>query len=533
MRALAQTTDLSLKDGDYGGERVPTWRGRSDLTALIKRYHDAEIHSRLAPSEAAAGAAFRQLEHARISLLGRGKMSGVAANIDGVCGDKKFYQLLCGQPGTPPPKVGALLRKMRGAIAMQNDFALLARQLLRLLANETPPRKTRRNPPQKATPPRNEKGDGRRDEARRAPERSDRKDQGRAMAPQAMAPRAMAASPSTAGGWRSPRPPDEGDYKIFSRSHDRLATPNQLEASERLDELYQSLKSHMAAMASATSKLAARLGRKLMAKNRTHIRFECEEGLLDNRRLARLVTGERKIFKSERNDEWHNSVVALLIDNSGSMRGQSIAASAVCATILSETLERCGVAVEILGFTTSSWKGGRVREEWLRQGAKDKPGRLNELLHIVYKDAATPHRRARRNLALMLSERLLKENIDGEALLWACSRLAAHGDKRRILLVISDGAPVDDSTLSANDGGFLERHLKRVISHIQTNTPIELLAVGIGHDVSNYYQQAVTIADTSQPIGRRLGDTLANELEALFTYSENSRRKLAGREFCA
>ncbi len=320
---------------------------------------------------------------------------------------------------------------------------------------------------------------------------------------------------------------NQGDYTIFDRSFDRLTTPNRLLSGKKLDELYLALKEHMADMESITSRLAAKLGRKLMAKHRDLIRFEQEEGSLDRARLARILSGERKVFKKERSDEWHNSIVTLLIDNSGSMRGRPIAAAAVCTALLAKTLERCGVAVEILGFTTSGWKGGRARERWLKEGAKDKPGRLNELLHIVYKDAATPYRRCRRNLALMLDDNLLKENIDGEALLWACSRLAAHRDKRRILLVISDGAPVDDSTLSANDGGFLERHLKLVVDQIQNRADIELLAVGIGHDVGNYYRRAVTISDTSTrnlQLGANLGGTLAKEIEAVFSYSNNRRR---------
>lgn len=547
MRALAQSVEVRLRADDT---KLAALRGKGDLQAFIKRYHDAALHSQLTPKGGGDAEAFRQLEYARISLLGRGKMSGVAANIDGVCKAKRFYRLVCGLSLAKPPTAESrhktrikisptaakLLEEMRGEVADQARYAALAKRLLRLITDDSPQtekqksaenkpaeseqNKTRRRPDANKKNPANPSGDGLQIGGGIADKKVER---------------ATKSSALIGGGGGQRHPQLQGDYAVFSRSHDKLATPTQLADCDRLDELHRSFKNHLAELDSVTSKLAARLGRKLMAKNRDHIYFEREEGLLDCRRLARLPTGERKIFKSERNDEWHNSVVSMLIDNSGSMRGQPIAASAVCAAILSKTLERCGVAVEILGFTTNSWKGGKARKEWLQRGAKNNPGRLNELLHIVYKDAATPHRRAGRNLSLMLNEDLLKENIDGEALLWACSRLAAHGEKRQILLVISDGAPVDDSTLSANDGGFLERHLKRVIDHIQTDTPVELLAIGIGHDVGNYYRRAVTIADTSQ-IGKSLGDTIADQIESLFTYdnySENNRRKAGRRAFSA
>ena len=262
-----------------------------------------------------------------------------------------------------------------------------------------------------------------------------------------------------------------------------------------------------------------------MAKQTRTWEFDLEEGLLDTARLTRVVTNPSHplSYKIEKDMNFRDTVVTLLIDNSGSMRGRPISVAAMSADILARTLERCGVKVEILGFTTRAWKGGQAREQWLAAGKPANPGRLNDLRHIVYKSADAPWRRARKNLGLMLREGLLKENIDGEALLWAHNRLLGRSEQRRILMIISDGAPVDDSTLSVNAGNYLERHLRQIIEWIETVSPVELLAIGIGHDVTRYYRRAVTIVDAEQ-----LGGTVMDQLAELFDEEDTSGRP-AGR----
>jgi cobaltochelatase CobT len=269
----------------------------------------------------------------------------------------------------------------------------------------------------------------------------------------------------------------------------------------------------MAGLQNVVTRLANRLQRRLMAQQARSWDFDQEEGLLDAARLARVVVspGHSLSYKIERDTEFRDTVVSLLIDNSGSMRGRPIAIAAICGDILARTLERCGVSTEILGFTTRGWKGGQSREAWLTDGRPPNPGRLNDLRHIVYKRADEPYRRSRRNLGLMMREGLLKENIDGEALLWAHNRLVARPEERRILMVISDGAPVDDSTASANGGSYLERHLRQVIDWIEKRSTVELIAIGIGHDVTRYYNRAVTIMDADQ-----LAGAMVEQLAQLF-----------------
>src|SRR6185436_2516198 len=275
---------------------------------------------------------------------------------------------------------------------------------------------------------------------------------------------------------------------------------------------------------SVIARLANRLQRRLLAKQTRAWEFDLEEGILDAARLSRVVTNPvlPLSYKQEQEMEFRDTVVSLLIDNSGSMRGRPITVAAMSADILARTLERCGVKVEILGFTTRAWKGGQSREQWLAAGKPANPGRLNDLRHIVYKPADAPWRRARKNLGLMLREGILKENIDGEALLWAHNRLLPRTEERKILMVISDGAPVDDSTLSVNPGNYLERHLRDVIDWIETRSPIELIAIGIGHDVTRYYRRAVTIVDADQ-----LGGTMMEQLASLFDEEDAKEAKVA------
>jgi cobaltochelatase CobT len=328
------------------------------------------------------------------------------------------------------------------------------------------------------------------------------------------------------------RPPEYGHnqgeqfvYGAFTTEFDEIVEAPDLCDPDELSRLRQQLDQQLGHIQSVISKLANRLQRRLMAKQTRNWEFDLEEGMLDTARLTRVVTNPAHplSFKMEEDTNFRDTVVTLLIDNSGSMRGRPISVAAMSADILARTLERCGVKVEILGFTTRAWKGGQARENWLAAGKPANPGRLNDLRHIIYKSADAPWRRARKNLGLMLREGLLKENIDGEALLWAHSRLLGRSEQRRILMIISDGAPVDDSTLSVNAGNYLERHLRQIIEWIETYSPVELLAIGIGHDVTRYYRRAVTIVDAEQ-----LGGTVMDQLAELFDEEDGSARKPRG-----
>ena len=305
----------------------------------------------------------------------------------------------------------------------------------------------------------------------------------------------------------------EPPYKIFTTAFDETVPAEDLCDPEELSRLRAYLDQQIEALSGVVSRLANRLQRKLMAKQNRSWSFDLEEGVLDVSRLTRVITDPMAplSFKQEEDTEFRDTVVTLLLDNSGSMRGRPIMVAAVCADILARTLERCGVKVEILGFTTRAWKGGSSRDEWIKAGKPASPGRLNDLRHIIYKAADAPWRRARKNLGLMMREGLLKENIDGEALIWAYRRLAGRPEQRKIMMVISDGAPVDDSSLSVNSGHYLERHLRQVIAEIENGGMVELTAIGIGHDVTRYYHRAVTIVDVEQ-----LGGVMTEKLAELF-----------------
>ncbi|MCB1469778.1 MAG: cobaltochelatase subunit CobT, partial [Rhizobiaceae bacterium] len=307
--------------------------------------------------------------------------------------------------------------------------------------------------------------------------------------------------------------PKDFDYKVFTSTFDETVGAEDLCDEEELDRLRAFLDKQLSNLQGVVGRLANRLQRRLMAQQNRSWDFDLEEGYLDPARLVRVVIDPMQplSFKQEKDTRFRDTVVTLLLDNSGSMRGRPITVAATCADILARTLERCGVSVEILGFTTRAWKGGQSREKWLKDGKPPSPGRLNDLRHIIYKSADAPWRRARRNLGLMMREGLLKENIDGEALLWAHNRLLGRPEQRRILMMISDGAPVDDSTLSVNPGNYLERHLRAVIEMIEKRSPVELLAIGIGHDVTRYYQRAVTIVDAEE-----LAGAMTEQLAALF-----------------
>ncbi len=316
-------------------------------------------------------------------------------------------------------------------------------------------------------------------------------------------------------------PQTETQYRVYTTEFDEVVAAEDLCDPEELTRLRALLDAQLAPLQGTVARLANRLQRKLMAQQNRAWEFDLEEGILDTARLSRVLVDPLAplSFKQEKETDFRDTVVTLLIDNSGSMRGRPITIAALCTDILARTLERCGVKVEILGFTTRHWKGGESRKKWMREGRPPNPGRLNDLRHIIYKAADAPWRRARRNLGLMMREGLLKENIDGEALQWAHGRLLARPEQRRILMVISDGAPVDDSTLSANSGTYLERHLRQVIDEIENRSPVELLAIGIGHDVTRYYRRAVTIVDVEE-----LGTVMINQLTELFD-EQGARRR--------
>ena len=303
------------------------------------------------------------------------------------------------------------------------------------------------------------------------------------------------------------------NYNIYTTQFDEIAKAEKLETEEEISKLRSNLDQQLVSFQDLVTKLANKLQRQLLAKQNRSWEFDLEEGLLDSSKLPRIIMDpfNSLSFKKEKDLEFKDTIVTLLIDNSGSMRGRPITIAALCADILSRTLERCSVKVEILGFTTKNWKGGKSRELWNNKNKQKNPGRLNDLRHIVYKNADTQWRKAKKNIGLMLKEGLLKENIDGEAILWAFNRLKKRKEERKILMVISDGAPVDDSTLSVNSGDYLEKHLKQTVKYIENKNDIEILAIGIGHDVSRYYKKAIKITDVQE-----LGDVMIDQLSGLF-----------------
>jgi cobaltochelatase CobT len=541
-------------------------RGAADSAALRLRYHDVRLHSSLAPADPEARAVFDALETARVEAIGARAMSGVRANLaelvdarvrsDAIVRARNAEEVplatavgliarerLTGE--APPVSAQAGLKLVEGwiedkaaaeldSLALTLDdqaaFARLSRQLLEDLElaaaldeNADELEETGEEEGDEAA------GDEGEDEGESVPQegdaemRAEQADESGDESQQVedyeseeedLADGDEASDTGQPGqvrrNWELAPPTD---YRAFTTRFDEMIEAGELCDEAELNRLRAYLDQQIGGLQGVVTKLANRLQRRLMAQQARSWEFDQEEGLLDAARLARVIVNPRHAlsFKVERETDFKDTVVSLLIDNSGSMRGRPIAIAAICADILARTLERCGVATEILGFTTRAWKGGQSRELWLSDGRPTHPGRLNDLRHIVYKQAGEPYRRARRNLGLMMREGLLKENIDGEALLWAHQRLLARPEERRILMVISDGAPVDDSTASANGGTYLERHLREVIGWIEQKSPVELVAIGIGHDVTRYYDRAVTIMDAEQ-----LGGAMIEQLARLF-----------------
>ncbi|HEU4959023.1 MAG TPA: cobaltochelatase subunit CobT [Sphingomonas sp.] len=551
-------------------DQVAEARGFADQFALRLRLHDNALHMRHAPSEAVARAVYDAVEGARVEALGSRGYQGIADNLETVLAmrlrsdpitrarskDEVPLSTALGLmvrerlTGRAPPaaaamgmalvrdwleeKVGGDLDALGLAIDDQAVFADLSRKLLRdleLAEGEMLPDEADEggsddegqdeqegDEGNEGEEP-GEQGDGE-IEARGEQQDSDDQDGEGELDENSMDDAEGEPGDDGDEGLLPVRPnrpwsdlAPAFDYKVWTTQFDEVVGATDLCDADELVRLRSYLDQQLVHLQSAVSKLANRLQRRLMAQQSRSWDFDQEEGLLDAARLARVVVNPTHSlsYKIERDTEFRDTVVTLLIDNSGSMRGRPIGIAAISADILARTLERCGVKTEILGFTTRAWKGGQSREAWLAAGRPPHPGRLNDIRHIVYKQADEPWRRARTSLGLMMREGLLKENIDGEALLWAHQRLITRPEDRKILMVISDGAPVDDSTLSVNSGSYLERHLRQVIGWIEQRSPVELIAIGIGHDVTRYYQRAVTIMDAEQ-----LGGTIIEQLAALF-----------------
>lgn len=544
-------------------------RGLGDSMALKRACHDARIHTRLAPEGKQARAVYDAVEQARVEAIGSRAMQGVGDNIGSMLEDKyakanlvdvkdkadapieealalMVREKLTGR--TVPKsgerlvdlwrpwveeKAGADLDGLSARLDDQQAFARVVREMLASMemAEELgDDQETEDSDDDDDNQPQGEEQseeggeeDSGSDQSQSddAEASSDDEQSAETEASDATADDLSDdddADAETPGEARRNDDPftnlsKEIDYKVFTTAFDETVGAEDLCEEEELDRLRAFLDKQLANLSGVVGRLANRLQRRLMAQQNRSWDFDLEEGYLDPARLVRVVIDPMQplSFKQERDTKFRDTVVTLVLDNSGSMRGRPITVAATCADILARTLERCGVSVEILGFTTRAWKGGQAREKWLKEGKPPSPGRLNDLRHIIYKSADHPWRRARRNLGLMMREGLLKENIDGEALLWAHNRLIARPEQRKILMMISDGAPVDDSTLSVNPGNYLERHLRAVIELIETRSPVELLAIGIGHDVTRYYRRAVTIVDAEE-----LAGAMTEQLASLF-----------------
>ena len=541
----------------------PRLRGEADKIALWIKYHNPNLDKEFAPKGSLQKEIYDSAEYARVEALGSIYMQGVSSNIDakinheykknklplpGDNNDSALAQVmhllirekLTGRKSPPEineilniwrpwitSRIGNSLNELSSIIGDQKAFAQEIQKVINNLedtlsdSNSSEDEDNDNNDDNNENEEENENqqsalgeessersGEEEEDSEQGDSEGVDESDDGEFGETDSEMP----GNPSTF------KPTNEQEnqisYKIFTTQFDEVVSAQELCDFEELKRLRTQLDRQLESLQGVVSKLANRLQRKLLAKQNRSWEFDLEEGILDAGRLSRVVTQPLYplSYKVETDVNFRDTVVTLLIDNSGSMRGRPITIAALSADILSRTLERCAVKVEVLGFTTKAWKGGQTREKWQQEGRANNPGRLNDLRHIIYKAAEEPWRRARNNLGLMLREGILKENIDGEALDWAHKRLLSRYEERRILMVISDGAPVDDSTLSANSGNYLESHLRNVINYIENKSPVELLAIGIGHDVTRYYSKAVTLTDAEQ-LGGAVTEQLANLFE--------------------
>ncbi len=580
---LGEKIRLSAPSLNLNEEEAQRLRGAADAQALRLKHHDFDLHAARRPADTIAREVYDALEQARVEAVGARHMKGVAANLrtrleqeirsagldrmtdaaqlspvvglellarEKLTGDPipesaraimdQWKQTL---PQTALDALDALVadqdsqkaysraaRKLLAACELTDDDSLSDQEEEEDESGSAPDS----NEDDNETPPPEQEDDT----SGAAPDQSDAVSDPQLMAGSADAadntPEVELESGSAEGTGDAAGPGNRKDiesgqtakgYHPYTTQFDEEILAEDLCDPEELSRLRHQLDLQLATLHGVVSRLANRLQRRLMAQQTRSWSFDLEEGMLDAGRLSRIVVNPRLSlsYKQEKDTEFRDTVVTLLIDNSGSMRGRPISVAASCGDILARTLERCGVKVEILGFTTRAWKGGQSRELWVQNHKPENPGRLNDLRHIVYKGADTPWRRARTNLGLMLREGLLKENIDGEALLWAWRRLKSRPEARKILMVISDGAPVDDSTLSVNPASYLEDHLREVIHMIENRSPVELTAIGIGHDVTRYYQRAVTITDAEE-----LGGTMLQSLSALFDEKRSRRRGQRG-----
>jgi len=539
-------------------------RGAGDACALKLAYHEDKVHRQFRPAQPDAAALFEAAEQARVEAIGSLAMDGVAqnlaANLEAKIAarglvrarDRKEAPLpdVLGLivreklTGKPPPddalpavelwrdfieqRAGSDLDKLLPALRDQKAFAKATRSVLRdldITDEGDEQSENEENAEESDQAAENQDGSGEQDSSgdttsTEAETRETEGDEGDAAATDArVEDKDLSDGENPDEGLRPWRPDipfsdqDNWGYKIYTTQFDEVIAATELCDTDELARLRNFLDQQLLSMQSVVARLANKLQRLLQAQQNRSWQFDLEEGILDAARLSRVVIDPMHplSFKQEDETNFRDTVVTLLLDNSGSMRGRPIMVAAMCADILARTLERCGVKVEILGFTTRAWKGGQAREKWIADGKPAQPGRLNDLRHVIYKGADEPWRRSRKNLGLMMREGLLKENIDGEALMWAHNRLIGRPEQRKIMMVISDGAPVDDSTLSVNTGNYLERHFRKVIEDIEKKSPVELAAIGIGHDVTRHYSRAVTIVDAEQ-----LGGAMTDQLIGLF-----------------
>jgi cobaltochelatase CobT len=569
---------------DVTAKDIAVTRGLSDAMAMRLANHNKQVHARYLPAGQHARSVYEAVEQARVESLGARAMPGMAENLDAML-QKRFSDKITGPlhkredapledalalmvrerlTGEAPPdsarqlvelwrpwieeKAGDKLDGLDQVIHDQTAFSRLTRDMLADLdmsdeLGDDPDQTDEQEPEDEDAEGEQEQQETGKEEAETSA--SEDMEQGEAEDDQTMED-AMEMDgseddmdemqgeeePEGDQPWRPELPfasmTNDKFYKVYTNQFDETVEADELCDAEELTRLRNYLDKQLSSLQGVVARLANRLQRRLMAQQNRSWDFDLEEGLLDAARLYRVVIDPMHAlsFKVEQDTNFRDTVVTLLLDNSGSMRGRPITVAATCADILARTLERCGVKVEILGFTTRAWKGGQAREKWLADGKPPNPGRLNDLRHIIYKSADQPWRRARRNLGLMMREGLLKENIDGEALIWAHNRLLGRSEQRRILMVISDGAPVDDSTLSVNSGNYLEKHLRQVIADIENRSPIELIAIGIGHDVTRYYRRAVTIVDSEE-----LAGAMTDKLAELFEEAPASGGRRTSRSY--
>jgi cobaltochelatase CobT len=580
--ATAETVRLPQVSRRMTRDEVLIARGTADAFALRHKFHDAKVSARYMPQGQMAQDLYTAMEHARVEAVGARHMPGTAGNIDAKIGNEAIrkgydqireaaeaplataagYLIRHLATGRDLPKgaanvmdlwrgfieenAGGTLEGLQDSLEDQAAFAKFARQIISdmgfgdQLGDDPDDIGDEEDEANSGDEDENEpdstgQDDGDEDEPEGTPEQSQEEQQDAAEAQVSMddsADSEMAEEADMPEGEAPMEPPvpqpisdADPNYIVYSTDHDEEIGAEDLAEPAELERLRAYLDQQLEPLKGAVSRLANKLQRRLQAQQNRSWSFDQEEGILDAGRLARVVANPTTplSFKVEQDTEFRDTCVTLLLDNSGSMRGRPISIAAICADVLARTLERCQVKVEILGFTTKAWKGGLSREEWLSEGRPQQPGRLNDLRHIIYKRADAPWRRSRDNLGLMMKEGLLKENIDGEALEWSHRRMAARPEARKVLMVISDGAPVDDSTLSVNPANYLEKHLRDVIAMVEKRKAVELIAIGIGHDVTRYYDKAVTITDVEQ-----LAGAMTEQLAGLFEPDPRKRARALG-----